>query len=84
MTDDEELQRAVNQAEAAVQGLEAQVASAAALRHALSQESLDALEARKAQLAQVLRSLTEEEQAVNAGLARLEQQLRKPGFQVPP
>jgi hypothetical protein len=84
VTDDEALQQAVDAAEAEVQALEQQASAATEARRALSRETLEQLLARGEDLARVLRGLTEEEKALTEELARLEQQLKKPGFQLPP
>ena len=84
MTDEETLQRALDEAEVGVQALEAQLASATELRHGLSKESLDALEARREELSRALRALGSQEQALNDELAHLELKLRRPGVELPP
>lgn len=58
MTEADELQRAVEQAEAEAAALEQQLETLTAQRHAHSEQALLALETRKAELADSLRALS--------------------------
>lgn len=83
MTDEEELQQAVDAAEAEVQDLEAEVSALAARRGELSREALATLWAKQQSLARALQALQGDEQSLRAELVEFEHQLQKPGFQLP-
>ena len=84
MTDDAELQRAAESAEAEVAALEGEFAALTARRARLSADQLEALAARNEELRRALGALTDQEVALHGELATLKARLAQPGFRLSP
>ena len=84
MTDDDELKRTAESAQAEVAALERALATLTARRAALSADELAQLMARNEELGRALVALTDQEVALHRELASLQTKLAQPGFRLSP
>lgn len=83
MTEEEELQQAVDAAETEVQALEVEVSTFGERRLERSREALAPLKAKHQALTRGLEAVKDEERVLRIELTKLRRQLKKPGFQLP-